>query len=148
MKIRKHQFSSVWNEQIRMYVIWTYASGIPNANEFFKCDWTFAAQHIGDRFQLFSKIDLFFVTAMMKSKERKKESKRTKKGEKKNEKPNIKGSTHEPSRTVWYAHTYVKRPLRCSIHLSCGKCPQSSTSNNLKKFSRNGWKKRNEKQNK
>lgn len=35
--------------------------------------------------------------------------------------------------------TYVSRPLRCSIHLSCGKCPTSSISNNLKKFNRNGW---------
>lgn len=35
--------------------------------------------------------------------------------------------------------TYVRRPLRCSIHLSCGNCPTSSISNNLKKFNRNGW---------
>lgn len=41
----------------------TYASRIPNANEFFKSNCAFTAQYISDGFQLLSKINLFFMSA-------------------------------------------------------------------------------------
>lgn len=45
-----------------MRVKTAYASSIPNANEFFKYDGAFTAQYISDGFQLFSKINLLFVS--------------------------------------------------------------------------------------
>lgn len=47
---------------------------------------------------------------------------------------NIERHIVDVARIRYAENTYVKRPLRCSIHLSCGKWPRSSTSNNLKKF--------------
>lgn len=46
----------------------TYASSIPNTNEFVKNDCSFAAQNISYWFQLFSKVNFFFVTVISKKK--------------------------------------------------------------------------------
>lgn len=53
----------------------TYASRIPNANEFFKSNCAFAAQYISDGFQLLSKINLFFMSARNKKKNNKQNQK-------------------------------------------------------------------------
>lgn len=55
----------------------TYASRIPNANEFFKSNCAFAAQYISDGFQLLSKINLFFMSARNKKKKQQTKSKKT-----------------------------------------------------------------------